>query len=62
MKVVYVITEGKDGKKHWNRIGAAFENKDGSLNVKLDALPVSGELHIREYVPRDGQGGYDGGY
>jgi hypothetical protein len=53
MKICYVITE-KNGKKFWNRIGAAFENKDGSLNVKLDSLPIGGEMQIREYVPRDG--------
>jgi hypothetical protein len=58
MKIVYVITtrEGKepggDAKKFWNRVGVAFVNSDGSLNVKLEALPVSGELQIRDYVPR----------
>ncbi|MGH7898781.1 MAG: hypothetical protein ACREQQ_12560, partial [Candidatus Binatia bacterium] len=31
----------------WVRIGVAFDNKDGSLNVLLDALPLNGRLHIR---------------
>lgn len=53
MKLVYVITEGRDGRKFWNKIGVAFENSDGSPNVKLEALPVGGEMHIRDYVPRD---------
>ncbi len=48
MKVVYVITQ-RAGRKFWNRIGAAFVNGDGSLNVKLDAMPVTGELHIRDF-------------
>lgn len=52
VKVVYVITE-RAGKSFWNRIGIAFVNHDGSLNVRLDAVPVSGELHIRDYVPRE---------
>ena len=52
VKIVYVITE-RAGKSYWNRIGIAFVNHDGSLNVRLDAVPVSGELHIRDYVPRD---------
>jgi hypothetical protein len=44
---VFAVTE-RDGKSHWTRCGAAFENKDGSVNVFLDALPVSGKLQIRE--------------
>jgi len=46
-KVCYVITERGD-KTFWNRIGVAFTNKDGSINVKLDALPTSGTLQIRD--------------
>ena len=51
-KVAYVITERND-KTYWNRIGVAFTNKDGSLNVKLDALPIGGTLQIRDYEPRE---------
>ena len=49
--VAYVITKREvngEEKSFWNRIGVAFRNKDGSYNIRLDALPVSGELHIRE--------------
>jgi hypothetical protein len=57
MKIVYVITE-RNQKSYWNRVGVAFVNSDGSINVKLEALPVSGELQIRDYVPREeGVGG-----
>ena len=56
VKIVYVITE-RSGKSFWNRIGIAFVNHDGSLNVRLDAVPVSGELHIRDYVPREESAG-----
>lgn len=52
MKIVYVITE-RGGQSFWNRVGVAFVNSDDSLNVKLEALPISGELHIRDYVPQD---------
>jgi hypothetical protein len=41
-KIVYLITprsSGKNAKSFWNRAGIAFENKDGSLNVKLDMFP-----------------------
>ena len=50
MKIVYVITE-RNGRSFWNRCGVAFVNSDGSLNVKLDSLPI--EIYIRDYVPRE---------
>jgi hypothetical protein len=52
MKIVYVISE-RNGKSYWNRVGVAFVNNDGSINVKLDAMPVSGELQIRDYVAKE---------
>jgi hypothetical protein len=48
MKLVYTIVEGKGGKSFWVRVGAAFPNQDGSLTLKLDALPVNGTLQVRE--------------
>ena len=56
MKIVYVISE-RNSRKFWNRIGVAFVNPDGSLNVKLEAIPVSGEMHVRDYLPRDESAG-----
>ena len=50
MKVAYVITERGD-KSFWNRVGVAFTNRDGSINVKLDALPLGGQLQIRDWEP-----------
>ena len=52
MKIAYVITQRKD-KSFWNRVGVAFVNNDGSINVKLEAVPVSGEIQIRDYQPKD---------
>ncbi|MCA9639665.1 MAG: hypothetical protein H6718_17150 [Polyangiaceae bacterium] len=51
-KIVYCITENK-GRKYWNRVGVAFVNVDGSINVKLDAMPVSGDMQIRDFVPKE---------
>ena len=54
VKIVYTIVERPHtGKKFWVRVGAAFVNRDGSLNVHLDAMPVNGELQIRDYVPSE---------
>ncbi|OGQ48307.1 MAG: hypothetical protein A3I09_00270 [Deltaproteobacteria bacterium RIFCSPLOWO2_02_FULL_47_10] len=51
-KEVYHIKDLGDGKKSlWTRIGAAFVNKDGSINAFLEALPVDGRLHIRDPRP-----------
>ena len=35
-------------KKYWVKIGSAFVNRDDSLNVYLDAVPVNGMLHLRK--------------
>lgn len=51
MKVVYVVSE-RHGRACLGRIGVAFVDSDGALNVKLEALPVSGQLRIVDYAPR----------
>lgn len=39
----------KEGKAAvWVRAGYAYANRDGSVNVSLDVLPLDGKLHIRE--------------
>jgi hypothetical protein len=50
-KVVYTIVERENKKPIWIRIGAAFVNRDQSMNVMLDAHPQNGKLHIRDYAP-----------
>ena len=58
MKDVFTIRPGREGgKPHWVRIGIGFVNGDQSINVKLDATPINGELHIRDYKPRPWQQG-----
>jgi hypothetical protein len=58
VKIAYTVVErNKDGRKFWVRVGAAFVNRDGSLNVRLDAMPVNGELQIRDYQPRESRVG-----
>jgi hypothetical protein len=61
VKIAYTVVErNKDGRKFWVRVGAAFVNRDGSLNVRLDAMPVNGELQIRDYQPREARGPAEG--
>ena len=59
-KIAYAVTE-RNGRSFWNRIGIAFINKDGSINVKLEAMPVTGQLQLRDWEPRDDAGGTRGG-
>jgi hypothetical protein len=52
LKIVYVVTQ-RGTRRFWSRCGVAFVNRDGSLSVKLEAVPVSGEMVIRDYTPRE---------
>ena len=54
-KEVFTITEKRlsDGsnKSFFVRCGVAFLNGDGSTTIKLDCLPVSGVLQVRDERP-----------
>lgn len=64
LKIAYHIKkeEGRD-KPYFNRIGKAFTNKDGSLNLLLEYVPLpvvnkNGTveqltINIRDYEPRE---------
>jgi hypothetical protein len=50
---IYTVVEKPGMQKGiWLEIGVAAENRDGSIGGKLDCLPVSGTIQIREYEPR----------
>ncbi len=48
MQNVFAVTERPPGKSRWTKVGVAFTNRDGSLTLRLDAVPVSGKLQVRE--------------
>lgn len=51
--LAYTVRESKDGKSYFNRVGSAFEHKDGQgFNVELDATPVNGRLTLRTLKDR----------
>lgn len=54
IKDVFHIKDSPARKATWTKIGAAFLNKDGSINVFLDSLPIDGRLHIRDRVMKGG--------
>lgn len=46
--------ERKDGGTYWMRVGSAFPNKDQSINLYLDALPLGhNKLQLREMEEED---------
>jgi hypothetical protein len=56
-KVISPI-EGRDGHKWWLRCGSGFVNKDESINVYLNALPLTTKdgqvtLQLRELTEED---------
>jgi hypothetical protein len=51
---VFTIKERGPGQKAiFIRIGIAFVNRDGSYNIHLDASPLDGKLHMREWREDD---------
>ena len=59
IKEVFQITE-REGEKYWTRIGVAFVNRDESLSVVLDCLPLTGKMHIREKLAKKQSAGQSG--
>ena len=52
VKVVWMVTE-RGEKSYWTRIGIGSVNRDGSLSLTLEALPLGGKIQVRDYTPRD---------
>ena len=47
-------TQDREGRTTsiWVKAGSAWVNRDGSLNVYLDVLPLDGKLHVREALEK----------
>lgn len=56
-KEVWMVEDRPEAKSIWTRVGTAFENQDGSWNIRLSALPVgSGRLNMRDPIDRSTHG------
>lgn len=58
MKQIVAVVErgeGADAKKFWTRIGVAFENRDGSWNLRFDYFPTNPAttVQLRDIDARD---------
>ncbi len=60
LKLVYTVVDRGPGKSFWVRVGIGSTNRDGSLNLKLDAIPTNGKLQVRDWQPERDQSPYDG--
>ena len=49
--IAYSVTDSPGGdeqtKSRWTRVGIAFENKDGSLTLLVDSVPLSGKVILQ---------------
>jgi len=60
MKVFAVVEEG--GSTRWVRLGRAYLNADGSINIFLDALPLgTNKLQLRDAEEDNRSGGETNG-
>ena len=57
---VFSIKKWKGGSI-WVRAGAAWINKDGSMAIRLDVLPLDGALHVRETAENAAENAADSG-
>ena len=52
----FTVRKRGEGKKDfWVAIGSAWINKDGSFTLRLDALPLDGEIVVRPRKEREGE-------
>jgi len=50
-----IIERKNSDKPIWNRVGTGFVNRDGSINVFLDSIPLAGKIQLRD--DKDGRDG-----
>lgn len=52
MKHLWMVEDRKgpngEARSYWTKIGVAFENRDGSWDLQLSALPLTGRLQLRD--------------
>jgi len=63
MKLVAAIArrtgDGETVKTYWNQIGVAFQNRDGSWNLRFDYLPArmaETTIQLREFDTKEDNG------
>lgn len=55
--IAYNVKETKQGKPVFNRVGAAWQHKDGQgYDIQLESMPVNGRVTLREMRDKQMQG------
>jgi hypothetical protein len=60
-KKVLCPVSGANNKTYWLRMGTAHVNKDNSINLYLDAIPLNGKLQVRDWDEQPWEQRRDGG-
>jgi hypothetical protein len=51
--IAYQVQEGKDDQSYWNRIGAAWSNRDGGFTIQLRSVPLDGRIVLTKPKSND---------
>ncbi len=47
--LAYNVSPSRDGKVHWEKVGAAWQHRDGrGFDIDLHSVPVNGRVTLRE--------------
>jgi hypothetical protein len=55
MKKLVAVRKDRNEKNHWTTIGVAFENSDGSFNLRFDyqpTAPATTTIQLRDFDER----------
>ena len=56
-KELWGVVRREEGKDLWTRIGTAFENQDGSWNLRMNFVPVDPTTTIQLRDPKPAEEG-----
>ena len=56
-KELWGVVRREEAKDLWTRIGTAFENKDGSWNLRMNFVPVDPTTAIQMRDPKSAEEG-----
>ena len=46
--IAWQVRDGKDDESYWDRVGVAWQNRDGGYTVQLHSVPLSGRIVLRK--------------
>jgi len=55
-KVYWIRDRGEAYKPAWMEIGVGFTNRDGSVNLMLNVVPLDGRIQLRVNEPKQNGG------